>query len=105
MFSNGYGAGASGGYGGGGKYEMTAGQNLKKIDWDTNKLLKFDKDFYRENPIVTARPQQEIDQYNVAKEITTAGMWFCLNPYVIPRCVRNILVFTSLHLVNTPIQN
>ena len=89
---NGSGRPSGGAYGGdrGGfrSKEMGAGSSLKKINFDLSKMLKFEKNFYHENPVVTARSQQDIDAFNTSSEITTQG-------HNIPRPVFN---FNELNL-------
>lgn len=49
--------GSRGGFGGGGgKFSNTqAGESLRKPNWDTTRLEKFEKNFYVEHPNVTNR--------------------------------------------------
>lgn len=37
------------------KKEMLAGANLRKPNWDMSRLTKFEKNFYKEHPSLTAR--------------------------------------------------
>lgn len=53
--------------------EMKAGATLKKLNWDLDKLMKFNKDFYKESPVVCNRSQQEIEMYKQMHEITVTG--------------------------------
>lgn len=52
---------------------MKAGASLRKQHWDMSKLLKFEKNFYKENPVVTARSGEEIEAFKLRSEITTTG--------------------------------
>lgn len=89
LSSNRYGGGLyDGDRGGFRSKEMSAGASLQKINFDLSKMLKFEKNFYQENPIVTTRSQQEIDVFNASSEITTQG-------HNIPRPVFN---FNELNL-------
>ncbi|KAG9011093.1 ATP-dependent RNA helicase dbp2 [Tulasnella sp. JGI-2019a] len=80
--SNGYGGGGyggSGGYGswgggGGGGDKMGAlGGGLRNIDWTSQSLTKFEKNFYREDPRVSARSEREVEEFRRSKEIKTQG--------------------------------
>ena len=69
-----YGGGGYGGGGRGGGYDsgdkMSAlGGGLKNINWSSTHLEKFEKNFYREDPRVTARSDREIDEFRRAKEM------------------------------------
>lgn len=46
---------------------------MRKIKWDDTKLIPFQKEFYHENPVVTNRPQQAIDEFYQQKMITVRG--------------------------------
>ncbi|ORY81412.1 p68 RNA helicase [Protomyces lactucae-debilis] len=80
----GYGGGGYGGGGGGGGYggggggyggdRMGAlGDNLRKPTWDAATMTPFQKNFYRENPAVTERTEQEIQEWRRAKDVTVTG--------------------------------
>ncbi|PSN66793.1 hypothetical protein BS50DRAFT_600440 [Corynespora cassiicola Philippines] len=81
----GYGGGGGGygggGYGGGGGYRnggggdsMAAlGQGLKQQDWDLDTLPKFEKSFYKEDPAVAARSQEEVDAFRKEYQIAVQG--------------------------------
>jgi len=49
------------------------GERLRKPRWDTARLTPFEKNFYKEHPDVTSRPQSEIDNFQRARGITTKG--------------------------------
>ncbi|GFN96911.1 ATP-dependent RNA helicase dbp2 [Plakobranchus ocellatus] len=49
------------------------GQGLRKPRWDVHKLPKFEKNFYKEHPVVTRRGHHEIQQFYAAQQITVAG--------------------------------
>ncbi|KAH0837203.1 ATP-dependent RNA helicase dbp2 [Fonsecaea pedrosoi] len=76
-YSNGYtnGYGGSNGYsgGGGGDKMSNLGAGLKQQTWDLNNLPKFEKSFYKEDPIVTARSQRDVDEFRRKNEITVQG--------------------------------
>jgi ATP-dependent RNA helicase DDX5/DBP2 len=81
-FSNGYSNGNSNGYsngggyggGGGGGDKMSAlGAGLKQQHWDLNTLPKFEKDFYKEDPAVAARTEDEVRQFRTDNQITITG--------------------------------
>jgi ATP-dependent RNA helicase DDX5/DBP2 len=76
--SNGYGPSAGDGYGawGGGSSGdrmSDLGGTLKAVNWDTQKLARFEKNFYREEPRVTARSDREVEEYRRAKEMKVQG--------------------------------
>ncbi|KAK2794084.1 ATP-dependent RNA helicase dbp2 [Onygenales sp. PD_12] len=68
----GYGGG-QGGYGGGGDRMSNLGAGLKTQDWDLSTLPKFEKSFYKEDPNVTNRSQQEVDAFRKQHEISVQG--------------------------------
>ena len=45
------------------------GGGLKTIDWDNTRLEKFEKNFYREDPHVSARSDREIDDFRAKHEM------------------------------------
>lgn len=47
------------------------GSNLKKQDWDN--LVRFEKNFYVENPNVAARSDRDIQEYRKTHSITVQG--------------------------------
>ncbi|THH10318.1 hypothetical protein EW145_g1411 [Phellinidium pouzarii] len=76
----GYGGGGGGGYGGGygggfdSRDKMSAlGGGLKTIDWSSTRIEKFEKNFYREDPRVTARSEREIEDFRKSKEMKIHG--------------------------------
>ncbi|KAK9351340.1 P-loop containing nucleoside triphosphate hydrolase protein [Lipomyces doorenjongii] len=61
-------------YGGSGGDRMSnLGASLKKQDWNLDSLPRFEKNFYKENPNVTARSQQHIEQFRTDKKMTVKG--------------------------------
>ncbi|KAK9317652.1 P-loop containing nucleoside triphosphate hydrolase protein [Lipomyces starkeyi] len=61
-------------YGGSGGDRMSnLGASLKKQDWNLDSLPRFEKNFYKENPNVTARSLQHIDQFRTDKKMTVKG--------------------------------
>ncbi|KAK8844128.1 ATP-dependent RNA helicase DBP2-A [Kwoniella newhampshirensis] len=70
----GYGGGGGGGYGGGGGDRMSQlGNGLGNIDWSHQTLSKFEKNFYVEDPRVTARSEKEIAQFRADKQMKIQG--------------------------------
>ena len=62
-FGGGYGGGAGGGYGGGyggGDRFDDFGANLKALDWQSEQLVPFQKDFYQEHADVTAMTEGQV---------------------------------------------
>lgn len=49
------------------------GGSLRKPRWDQERLQPFEKTFYKPSPVVTARPQTEVDAFYAANQITTKG--------------------------------
>ncbi|TFK47757.1 DEAD-domain-containing protein [Heliocybe sulcata] len=49
------------------------GGGLRNINWDMERLPKFEKNFYVEDKRVAARSDREIEEYRRAKEIRTQG--------------------------------
>ncbi|KAI9723118.1 MAG: ATP-dependent RNA helicase dbp2 [Chrysothrix sp. TS-e1954] len=80
-YGNGYGngsyGGGGGGYGGGGggggDRMSDLGSNLKKIDWNSAALPRFDKSFYKEDPQVTARSSGAVDSWRRENQVTVQG--------------------------------
>ncbi|KAI9859682.1 MAG: ATP-dependent RNA helicase dbp2 [Vezdaea acicularis] len=74
---NGYGGGNSWGassYGGAGGDRMSnLGANLQKQHWDLSTMPKFDKHFYKEDPIVTNRSDRDVDAFRKEKQIAVQG--------------------------------
>ncbi|KAK9362317.1 P-loop containing nucleoside triphosphate hydrolase protein [Lipomyces starkeyi] len=85
--SGGYGSGGYGSRGGdshgsrggssfggsGGDRMSNLGASLKKQDWNLDTLPRFEKNFYKENPNVTARSLQHIDQFRTDKKMIVKG--------------------------------
>ncbi|XP_038064445.1 probable ATP-dependent RNA helicase DDX17 isoform X2 [Patiria miniata] len=71
----GRGGGRGGGMGGGGLREKFGqpGERLRKPRWDQAKLTPFEKNFYKEHPDVSNRPQVDIDRFSGERSITTKG--------------------------------
>jgi len=60
-----------GGGGGGGNYDSKdLGSNLKSINWNSERLIKFEKNFYQEHPAVVAMSHEDADRIRQAKNIT-----------------------------------
>ncbi|KAF8331477.1 P-loop containing nucleoside triphosphate hydrolase protein [Cantharellus anzutake] len=72
-----YGGGYRGGFGQTGVYngfgESGLGNNLRDVDWKSAHLTKFEKNFYREDPRVTARTEFQVEEFRRAKEIKCRG--------------------------------
>ena len=49
------------------------GASLHQLDWRNTQLVPFQKDFYVENPIVSARSNEEIEQFRRQHEMTLSG--------------------------------
>lgn len=49
------------------------GSNLKRQQWDLSTLTKFEKNFYQEDPAVTARSAREVDEYRRTHQMTIYG--------------------------------
>ncbi|CAE6436263.1 unnamed protein product [Rhizoctonia solani] len=77
----GYGGGGGGGYGGygggggggGGDRMSNLGGGLRTVDWASQSLTKFEKNFYREHPKVSARSDAEITEFRRQKEMKVQG--------------------------------
>lgn len=67
------GYGGSGGYGGGGDRMGALGQGLKEQQWDLDALPKFEKSFYKEDPAVTARSEEEVTAFRKENQIAVQG--------------------------------
>lgn len=72
--SGGRDGGFRGGMGGGRSKDMMAGESLRKPKWDLSQLQRFERNFYKEAPSVTAKSDMEIQQFRAMKEITIQGM-------------------------------
>ncbi|OCF40589.1 ATP-dependent RNA helicase DBP2-A [Kwoniella heveanensis CBS 569] len=72
----GYGGGG-GGYGnyqgGGGDRMNNLGQGLHNVDWNSQTLTKFEKNFYVQDPRVTERSEKEIAQFRADKQMKIQG--------------------------------
>ncbi|KAM3081417.1 ATP-dependent RNA helicase dbp2, variant 2 [Clarireedia jacksonii] len=69
----GYGGGG-GGYGGGGGDRMSnLGAGLQKQNWDMSTLPKFEKSFYKEDPVVAARSEEEVAKFRSQHAIAVQG--------------------------------
>ncbi|KAF1658193.1 UNVERIFIED_CONTAM: putative ATP-dependent RNA helicase DDX5, partial [Eudyptes robustus] len=84
--SSSYGGGGYGGRGGpprsggGGKFGGAGGGSsggpgarLRNVDWGNEKLQPIVKNFYQESPIVSARSQNEIQQWLAENQVTLSG--------------------------------
>ncbi|OXV06342.1 hypothetical protein Egran_05892 [Elaphomyces granulatus] len=69
-YSNGYGGG--GGYGSGDKMS-NLGAGLKTQTWDLATMPKFEKSFYKEDPLVTNRSIRDMEQFRKEHQITVQG--------------------------------
>lgn len=49
------------------------GGGLQKPTWDLSTLPKFEKNFYQENPVVSARSEEEISAFRAEHKMTVAG--------------------------------
>ncbi|KAK9369312.1 P-loop containing nucleoside triphosphate hydrolase protein [Lipomyces kononenkoae] len=66
------GAGYSHG-GSGGDRMSNLGASLKKQEWNLDSLPRFEKNFYKEHPDVTARSDRHIEQFRSDKKMTVKG--------------------------------
>ncbi|KAJ2097043.1 ATP-dependent RNA helicase dbp2 [Coemansia sp. S100] len=69
----GFGGGGRGGGFGGGRFPRSEPQELVKPNWNETELLRFEKNFYKESPIVSARSRQEVDEYREKHQMTVTG--------------------------------
>ncbi|RSH86677.1 ATP-dependent RNA helicase dbp2 [Apiotrichum porosum] len=75
----GYGGGFGGEYSrsqyssGGGDRMNNLGAGLRNIDWNTTELAKFEKNFYIEDKRVTARSDEEINEFRKEKDMRIQG--------------------------------
>ncbi|KAM0244827.1 hypothetical protein ACHAQJ_010711 [Trichoderma viride] len=70
----GFGGGGYGGGGGGGGDRMShLGAGLQRQEWDFATLPKFEKDFYKEDPDVSARSPDEVEAFRRKHQMTIAG--------------------------------
>lgn len=78
-YGGGYGGGGDGGgwgggYGGGGGDRMSnLGGGLRSVDWSTQKLAHFEKNFYVEDKRVSGRTDREIEEFRRSKEMKVQG--------------------------------
>lgn len=49
------------------------GSTLKRQNWDMSALTKFEKNFYQEDPAVTARSAREVEEYRKTHQMTIYG--------------------------------
>lgn len=49
------------------------GANLRDLDWDLDKLPKFEKNFYEEAPSVASRSQQEVEKFRDEHQMSVEG--------------------------------
>eukprot|EP00930_Biecheleria_cincta_P037504 TRINITY_DN2574_c0_g1_i1.p1 TRINITY_DN2574_c0_g1~~TRINITY_DN2574_c0_g1_i1.p1 ORF type:complete len:497 (-),score=105.22 TRINITY_DN2574_c0_g1_i1:283-1773(-) len=75
-----YGSTFGGGYGGGGYDSKDLGAKLRSIDWKSESLIKFEKDFYQEHPDVTAMSESEAERIRSKKNITIVDGRRCPKP-------------------------
>ena len=80
-YGGGYGGGGGGGGGwgsGGGFHDShdrmsNLGGGLRSVDWTTQKLAHFEKNFYVEDKRVSARSDREIEEFRRSKEMKVQG--------------------------------
>ncbi|KDQ59212.1 hypothetical protein JAAARDRAFT_656136 [Jaapia argillacea MUCL 33604] len=74
-YGGGYGGGGGGGGWGGGHEDkmQNLGGGLRNIDWNAERLARFEKNFYVEDKRVSARTDREIEEYRRVKEIKVQG--------------------------------
>eukprot|EP00956_Cyclotella_meneghiniana_P044299 scaffold311682_cov93-Cyclotella_meneghiniana.AAC.1 len=77
--SSSYSGGGSGSYGGGATYPPSGdamgnlGRGLTSVDFASQQLIPFEKNFYIEHPAVTARPESEAQAWRASKQIVITG--------------------------------
>ncbi|POY75510.1 hypothetical protein BMF94_1412 [Rhodotorula taiwanensis] len=49
------------------------GSGLRAQNWDVSSLIKFEKNFYEEHPVVAARSEREVQEFRREKEIQVFG--------------------------------
>jgi ATP-dependent RNA helicase DDX5/DBP2 len=49
------------------------GANLQRLNWQSEKLVSFTKDFYHEHPAVAARSEQEVQQIRESHQLTVVS--------------------------------
>lgn len=54
------------------------GGGLKTIDWNSTRVEKFEKNFYNEDPRVTARSEREIEDFRNKHEIRVSDVFSSL---------------------------
>ncbi|TAQ83710.1 hypothetical protein B7494_g7966 [Chlorociboria aeruginascens] len=70
----GYGGGGGGfGGGAGGDRMSNLGANLRKQSWDLNTMPKFEKSFYKEDPLVTNRSEADVAEFRSQHAIAVQG--------------------------------
>ncbi|KAI0706743.1 P-loop containing nucleoside triphosphate hydrolase protein [Cerioporus squamosus] len=69
----GYGGGGGWGGGGGGDRMSNLGGGLHTVDWSSQKLAHFEKNFYVEDKRVSARSDREIEEFRRSKEMKVQG--------------------------------
>lgn len=66
----GYGGGGGGGWGGGHDDRMSnLGGSLRAVDWSSQKIEHFEKNFYVEDKRVSSRSEREMEDFRRVKEI------------------------------------
>lgn len=53
------------------------GGGLRAVDWNSHKLEKFEKNFYVEDKRVSARSDQEIEEFRRSKEMKVRPLPTC----------------------------
>jgi hypothetical protein len=69
----GYGGGGYGGGGYGGDRMGSLGGGLRTIDWNSQRLERFEKNFYVEDKRVSARSDREVEDFRRTKEMKVFG--------------------------------
>jgi ATP-dependent RNA helicase DDX5/DBP2 len=63
---------------GGSSYDdRSLGSGLKNIDWSSQSLSHFEKNFYHEDPRVTARSDSEVEEYRRIKDMKVGLQGVC----------------------------
>ena len=71
------------------------GGGLKSADWSTQHLEKFEKNFYREDPKVSARSDREIEEFRRSKEMKVST-WPIYKSKLLTFCRSSVVTFLDL---------
>ncbi|VEL37444.1 unnamed protein product, partial [Protopolystoma xenopodis] len=76
---------------------LDAGQSLKKPKWDLASMPPFEKNFYREHPVVSARDEREIESFRAERKMTLLGRMvprpiFAFSEIYLPEHINRVIV-------------